>query len=402
MDVLDHLEGNDTGQRPLANFENFDDTPSPTQPLLASADYGSGKANANFDQIRNDHKDDESNVPEHSDVTETPARAAGGVVDSGRQKRRSKKKRRNPKMLLVDFRDPNDTIECFDRIRTILGEVTPDGSYESHDLPRGGLQLTFRRVRHRKAAQKAITSDEFLCGKMRQGYLRQKKSWQVKIDHATDAIRTDMECMDGVLVTHMTPRRRLIISVNTREQAEQMCQDGYRKDLTIRPIDVWVRPPTLGCRTCGDLTHRRCQQVRCFKCGGTEHTSSDCQEDMKCLYCSSAHDSRRCPRYRKERSEAYSRKQKSYREVVLGLREPTPVVEDDENEFEDEVADVVETHPMTFMNPMNHLNTPEAILEVFMKLLRMVIPVLLTNVNPELFDRAEQLVAQTLRMNEFY
>ena len=107
MDVRDHQDGLDNGLRPLTNFENFGNTEPPDQPWPASVNYGSGKAKANFDQIQIEHKKDESNVPEHSDVAETPASAAGRVGDSGRQNRKPKKKKRNPKMLLVDFNDPN-------------------------------------------------------------------------------------------------------------------------------------------------------------------------------------------------------------------------------------------------------------------------------------------------------
>ena len=88
MDLTTLPEGSDTGQRPVVNFDKNGNFDLPSQPTSTISDYGSGAENRNFDQIQNDHKDDESNTAEHSDGAETTSGGAGDGVDGGGQNRR--------------------------------------------------------------------------------------------------------------------------------------------------------------------------------------------------------------------------------------------------------------------------------------------------------------------------
>ena len=451
----DTLGGVQDGLRPSRDFEKISDFDPPSQQLPASQDYGLGSKNflstqdqqvgfsyselsgeqppatgsAQFEFVEENGSGSQSDLTDQKVNPEPPhqpkplgsedevksqedpegdgsAQEGDGAKSSltpkpvrGPKKRSQKRRRRNPKLLLLDFKDGVDIKKCHTRLMWIHRELFPNATAKKDRLPRGGFKITFKSSKSRKLMEEVVRDDSYLREQLRGGYVRSKKSWQVKIDNATPEIKSDFDQMDGVLKTHLTPRRRLIISVTTLEMAQQLVKDGYWKEFTVRPIDPWVRRPILGCRSCGSLDHRSCQSVRCFTCGQLGHKSSECQTDPKCLHCSESHDSRRCPTLKERRKKAFDRKRKSYRDVLISRPTPTEVVE----EKEEEVAASAETKSDEVTEPKRTQKSdgidPNMLIPLFLKMLRLVMPAFLEDVQDDMFDVAEELLTQAMKVN---
>ena len=144
------------------------------------------------------------------------------------------------------------------------------------------------------------------------------------MDEVDDVSVTILSGMEGVVRTFRSGRRRLVLSCGSKSMARKLVQEGIWVEDRYFSVRPWVRTPVVGCRNCGSLDHRSCDEVRCFKCGSTGHKSMDCPNNMKCLHCGESHDARRCPVVRPKKDQARNRKQRSYRAALMGVEEPRP------------------------------------------------------------------------------
>lgn len=408
MDVRDSggtQEGGTDGLRPSTEVENHSDVDLPIQHQSTNSDYGFGSESQNPDPqhggVLETKEDDLTNQETRTtspDDMEAKSSNDGGGQNRGRTKVK-KKRRRNPRMLLLDFNDGVNKLECLSRLKEIVFSRLDRESVKCDELQRGGLRLTFATSQQRKRFEERIRTDGILSGKLKGDFISKKRSFQVMIDDANKSIQDDIETNPEVISTHLTPRGRLIISVMTLEKADQMVREGYESGFTLRPIKPWVRTPTIGCRSCGSMDHRSCDQVRCFKCGEVGHRSSECSGERKCLYCSQDHDSRRCPRHEVEREEAFQRKKKSYRDALVGARTSSPTRQVEYERTSEPVRTPRARTPEPAKTPKSPLEDTDKLIRVFINMLRIVMPAFLTNVDEDMFDLAEELIGQALSQN---
>ena len=69
---------------------------------------------------------------------------------------------------------------------------------------------------------------------------------QVYIEDSNHRIKSDMEALPGVLRTRPMSRKRLLITVESKETADELCAKGYRNEICDRrTIKMWIKKPNV-------------------------------------------------------------------------------------------------------------------------------------------------------------
>lgn len=202
-------------------------------------------------------------------------------------------------------------------------------------LERGGFLLRFRSVSAADAARKILLEtfkNQYEKRERQQkiSYIDRKKSFELVIrgvprNIPSDLIQKEAKCDRIFRRSQQDPV--CILSFNSLDSARKIHSSGIMVGKYYFEAEEYVSRALVGCRACGAVDCKGCEEIKCFKCGGLDHVKEQCQNDCieVCFRCNSLeHPPDQCPVYKEKVQIATQRKKKTFLEALRNGKSNPP------------------------------------------------------------------------------
>ena len=220
------------------------------------------------------------------------------------------------KVFTLDFAVPMEFGATMKKILQVLRENSRVRLRSAKQLERGGLLLVFKSAKAKDYAKKALLSSEWVTSRLRQQFMKTKKTYQVLLMGVSDEAYGELSNLKDVAKVVKQRQRKVIVFYESLETAKCAVKEGVFVGLEWYAAMPYAYKARVSCRNCGSLSHKRCDTTVCWKCNRQGHVQADCDAKVEeCLYCGEAHAAMACPQLREIRSEATKKKRQSYADV---------------------------------------------------------------------------------------
>jgi hypothetical protein len=222
----------------------------------------------------------------------------------------------NPKMLILDFKNPENDKRL--EIHKVLIARTNIRDFSIKLLPKKGISILFRSAGAQKFA-KPLLEDHFKTELQdRKLKFGMKKNVYEVVTQLPKGVNPEEVCRALDASSCKTRAGGMVVFfMKTALAAQKIIDDGLLFGDFLLNFKPFVYAPRVACQSCGSFEHKSCDLVICSYCCG-DHAFADCPEDaiMKCKYCKESHNSLHCPIYAERKKDAFNRKKQSYADIL--------------------------------------------------------------------------------------